>query len=213
MIFYGVVWIFVTGFVRLVWRLRVRGAEKVPTEGACILAPSHRSMMDIPFLACTTRRRIRFMGKRSVFEWPVIGRLFFTLGSFAVERDGDDRSALRAALTILERDGEPMAVYPEGTRRRGGKIAELQPGAAYLAMRAGVPIVPVGIAGTEEILHEPDGTTRRFPRLSRVAIVVGDPIYPPARDGAVKRAIVNELSARLRDELQRLFDDAYALRG
>jgi 1-acyl-sn-glycerol-3-phosphate acyltransferase len=213
MIFYGVVWIFVTGFVRLVWRLRVRGAEKVPTEGACILAPSHRSMMDIPFLACTTRRRIRFLGKRSVFEWPVIGRLFFTLGSFAVERDGDDRSALRAALTILERDGEPMAVYPEGTRRRGGKIAELQPGAAYLAMRAGVPIVPVGIAGTEEILHEPDGTTRRFPRLSRVAIVVGDPIYPPARDGAVKRAIVNELSARLRDELQRLFADAYALRG
>jgi 1-acyl-sn-glycerol-3-phosphate acyltransferase len=214
--FYGVVWWIVAFGSRLVWRVRIRGREHVPAQGACILAPSHRSMMDIPFLATTTRRRIRFMGKRQAFDWPVVGPLFVRLGSFPVERDGDDRQALRTALHVLEYDGEPLAVYPEGTRQHGRKIAPLQPGAAYMAIRAGVPIVPIGIAGAEEIQRRGrTGWVRRLPRLTRVAVVVGPAIHPPVRapGKAVKRAAVDELTARLRDELQTVLDEAYELRG
>jgi 1-acyl-sn-glycerol-3-phosphate acyltransferase len=101
-------------------------------------------------------------------------------------------------------------VYPEGTRQHGPKIQPLEPGAAYLALRTGVPIVPVGIAGSEEIVRAVPG---KLPRFHRVAMVVGDPIVPPPRTGgAVPRAQVDELTARLADELQRLLDEAYALR-
>jgi 1-acyl-sn-glycerol-3-phosphate acyltransferase len=214
--FYSFVWWIVAFGSKVIWRVRVRGLENVPSTGACILAPSHRSMMDIPFLAISTRRRIRFMGKRQVFEWPVLGGLFVRLGSFPVERDGDDRAALRAALRILEDEGEPLAVYPEGTRQRGAAIAPLQPGAAYLAVRAGVPIVPIGIAGSEEILRSEDRSRmlRRVPRLGRVAVVVGPPLVPPPREGrAVNRAVVNDLTERLRKELQAVLDEAFELRA
>jgi 1-acyl-sn-glycerol-3-phosphate acyltransferase len=215
MTFYRVVRFFVSGIPRLVWRLRMRGTERIPATGACVLAPSHRSTWDIPFLAATTRRRVRFMGKREAFEWPVIGRLFPALGGFPVERDGDDRAALRKALAILTRDGEPLVVYPEGTRQRGTSIHALQPGAAYLALRAGVPIVPVGIAGTEEINHDPtSGRTHRLPRLGRVAIVVGEPLHPAPRNGGpVRRAEVDALTEELHAALQKALDEAYALRA
>ena len=96
------------------------------------------------------------------------------------------------------------------TRQRGPKIQPLQPGAAYLALRSGVPIIPVGMAGTEEIMRE-----RRdpIPRFARVALVVGSPITPPPRrEGIVPRENVDALTAKLADELQLVFDDAYELR-
>lgn len=211
---YRIVRFLVTGFARTIFRVRLEGLHNVPVQGACILAPSHRSMWDIPLLACATSRRIRYMGKREAFEWPVIGKLFHTLGSFPVERDGDDRAALRAALSVLTDDGEPLAVYPEGTRQRGAKIAPLQPGAAYMAIRAGVPLVPIGVAGTEEINHREDGSERRLLRPGKVALVVGEPILPPDREGrAVKRASVDALSGQLRADLQATFDRAYELRS
>jgi 1-acyl-sn-glycerol-3-phosphate acyltransferase len=210
MLFYRVVRFFVAGGSRLVFRAKLVGRHRLPRSGGYILAPSHRSMMDIPFLAAVTPRRVRFMGKASAFEIPVIGFLFGALGGFPVQRDGTDRKAVRDSIAILQ-GGEPLVVYPEGTRQHGPAIQPLQPGAAYLAIRAGVPIVPVGIAGSEEIFRS-HGTKR--PRFGRVGIVVGEPIPPPERSGggAVKREVVDDLTQVLAKRLQQVFDDAYALR-
>src|SRR5262245_58351122 len=109
--------------------MRLRGLEHVPQQGGFILAPSHRSMMDIPFIAWTTPRPIRYMGKAPLFEVPVLGWLFTKLGGFPVERDGTDRKAVRESISMLE-GGEILLVYPEGSRQRGPKVAPLQPGAA-----------------------------------------------------------------------------------
>src|SRR5438552_9070407 len=208
--FYAVVRFFVAGGSRVAYRLRLRGLEKVPKQGGFVLAPSHRSMMDIPFIACATPRPIRYMGKAAAFRVPLLGRLFTMLGGFPVERDGTDRKAVRDSIAMLE-GGEVLLVYPEGSRQHGPKIAPLQPGAAYLALRAGVPIVPVGIAGSEEIMRAHDG---KFPKFKHCAMVVGEPINPPARSGRglVPRAEVDALSARLSEELQRLLAEAYVLR-
>ena len=214
MTLYRVVRFFVTGFVRTVLRLEIVGAENIPASGGCILAPSHRSMWDIVVLACTTKRRIHFMGKREVFDWPVIGQVFPKLGAVPVERDGDDRAALRVGMKVLAEDREPLALYPEGTRQQGPKIADLQPGAAYLAIRAGVPVVPISMAGTEEVNHRPDGTKRRLLRPGKVVVLIGKPMEPPDRQGKpVKRALVDAMVADMRVELQDLFDRAYAQRG
>ena len=210
MLFYRIVRPIVTGICRVLWRVRVVGQENLPRHGGYILAPSHRSMMDIPFAAVPTARRIRFMGKKSLFGVPVIGPIFRWLGGFPVARDGTDRKAVRDSVEML-RAGEVLCVFPEGTRQHGPKIQPLQPGAAYLALRSRVPVVPIGMAGTEEILR-----TKRdpLPRFGRVVIVVGAPITPETLAGSlVPRDRVDALTARLADEMQLVFDDAYDVRA
>jgi 1-acyl-sn-glycerol-3-phosphate acyltransferase len=207
--FYGFCRALLSGAIRTLWRVKITNREGLPAQGPYVLAPSHRSMFDIFVLACPTRRRLRFMGKRELFEIPVLGALFRALGGFPVDREGADRAALRSALAMLEA-GEPVVMYPEGTRGHGPVLGEMHDGASYLAARAGVPIVPVGIGGTEEILP----TGKVFPRfLHRIAVVVGDPIPPPPRGAAVKRANVVELTNKVRVGLQAVFDESLVRAG
>ena len=210
MLFYRIMrWIVADGS-RAVYRARIIGGDRVPKTGGFVLAPSHRSMMDIPFAASITPRRVRFMGKEQLFRVPVLGTLFTWLGGFPVARDGTDRKAVRDSVAMLEA-GEVLCVYPEGTRQHGPKIQPLQPGAAYLALRSGMPIVPIGIAGSEEILRDHSAP---IPRFDRVVITVGEPIMPEARtSGVVARDKVDALTQRLSDSLQALFDQAYEARA
>jgi len=211
MSYYQTVRTIVGGGSCAVYRVRIQGREHLPATGGYVLAPSHRSMMDIPFAAWLSRRPLRYMGKASLFRIPLLGWFFRSLGGFEVARDGTDRKALRDSIALLQA-GEVLLVYPEGTRQHGAKIQELQPGAAYLALRAGVPVVPVGIAGTEEIFRS-HGT--KLPRFGRGAMIVGEPIVDPPREspsGVVSRERVDALTARLHDALQVVFDEANDLR-
>ena len=150
------------------------------------------------------------MGKVSLFNIPVLGTLFTWLGGYPVARDGTDRKAVRDSVAMLEA-GEVLCVFPEGTRQNGPKVQPLQPGAAYLALRSGMPIVPIGIAGSEEILRD---HSSRVPHFGRVVITVGEPIVPEARpSGVVARDKVDALSSRLSDTLQALLDQSYEARG
>jgi 1-acyl-sn-glycerol-3-phosphate acyltransferase len=107
-------------------------------------------------------------------------------------------------VEVLE-GGEPLVVYPEGQRRSGPIVEEIYDGAAYIALRAGVPIVPIGIGGSERAM--PKGKKFLYP--VKVHAVIGAPIEVKPREGnRVPRVDVRELSAQLRDELQRLFDVA-----
>jgi 1-acyl-sn-glycerol-3-phosphate acyltransferase len=198
----------VTGSCRLLFDVKVSGAERVPASGVYIVAPSHRSLLDIPIAASITQRRIRFMAKESLFKTKFGASLFGALGAIRVERGTTDRGALRASQAALEA-GEPLAIFPEGTRREGPVLGELYDGAAYVALKLGVPIVPVGIGGSEQIL----ATQKVLPRLHKVRIVVGEPVRPAAAVGTVKRAEVRAVTAELRDRLQRCFDEARAQAG
>jgi 1-acyl-sn-glycerol-3-phosphate acyltransferase len=195
--------------MKVIFWVRVRGRHKVPRSGGYVVAPSHRSLMDIFFTGYITRRRVRFMAKQELFEKPFLAWLFTALGGFPVERGAADRTALRAAQQMLE-NGEPLAVFPEGTRRHGREIVDLFDGAAYLATRVGVPIVPVGIGGSEQIL----ASGRTLPRPHKVAIVVGDRIDPPDRGSRrVPRQEITNVTEKIRVELQSCFDEALALAG
>jgi 1-acyl-sn-glycerol-3-phosphate acyltransferase len=202
---YGFVRALVAGLCKLLWRIEVVHSERVPATGACILAPSHRSYLDTPFLACVTRRRIRFMGKAEMWKYSWPGKFFTALGGFPVDRAGADRAALRAAQAALE-GGEPLGMFPEGTRRSGPVVEELHNGVAFLAARLNVPIVPIGIGGSEAIL----GRDRKMPKFNRVVVIVGEPIHPPLREpgAGVRRKDVAALTAELRDAVQGVFDEA-----
>ena len=197
----------VHGLSKLLWRIKVVHPERVPATGACVLAPSHRSYLDTPFLACVTRRRIRFMGKAELWKYGWSAKFFTALGGFPVDRAGADRAALRAAQAALE-GGEPLGMFPEGTRRSGPVVEDLHHGVAFLAARLGVPIVPIGIGGSETILAR----DRKLPKLTKVVMIVGEPISPPARESgaSVRRGDVAALTEQLRHAIQKLFDEAEA---
>jgi len=204
---YGFVRALVEGVCRLLWRIKVVHKERVPASGACVLAPSHRSFLDTPFLACVTRRRIRFMGKAELWKYGWSATFLSALGGFPVDRSGADRAAMRAAEAALS-GGEPLGMFPEGTRRSGPVVEDLHHGVAFVAARMGVPIVPIGIGGSERILAR----GRRLPRLTRVVMIVGEPIEPPARapGASVRRGDVTALTEQLQAAIQRLFDEAEA---
>ena len=203
-VFYGVVRAIVIGLVRVVTRVTVVGRENIPADGAFLLAPIHRSNIDTPLVAAVTRRRMRFMGKDSLWRVRPVGWIVSALGAFPVTRGSADREALRRCVLVLEA-GEPLVLFPEGTRQSGPRVMPLFDGAAYVAAKAGVPIVPVGIGGSEGVM--PKGSRMIRPR--KCVVVVGVPLIAPVDEsGRVPRSAVREVTERLSSELQRLYDEA-----
>jgi 1-acyl-sn-glycerol-3-phosphate acyltransferase len=195
---------------RALWRPIVIGRENVPQTTPFILAPVHRSYIDTVLAAYVTSRRLRYMGKSGVFSRPWAAKLFASLGGFPVRRGAPDREALLNCEKALQA-GEPVVLFPEGRRGSGPKLGKLMAGPAFLALRANVPVVPLGIGGSERSM--PVGA--KLVRPARVALVVGRPVWPPPRPahGRVPRAMVDDLTARLAKELQDAFDRARALAG
>jgi 1-acyl-sn-glycerol-3-phosphate acyltransferase len=133
-------------------RVRVEGAiDEIPGEGPVIIAANHASNLDVPVLGSSlmprTGRRWQWLGKRELFEWPVVGVIARHGGVHAVDRSTADVEAYRLAKRILD-EGHVLFVFPEGTRSRDGRLQEARDGVAVLALRTGAPIVPVGIAGS-----------------------------------------------------------------
>jgi 1-acyl-sn-glycerol-3-phosphate acyltransferase len=206
--FYRAVRLVLMTVFRPLFRVQIVGAERLPRTGAYIVAPTHRSITDVPFTSFTTTRTIRFLAKEELMSTGVGKWVFTRLGAVPVERGAADRAALRVLEQVL-REGDPVALFPEGTRAEGPRLASLYDGAAYLSVKLGVPIVPIGIGGSEHIL--PKGSV--FPRLHKVAVVVGDPLEPPRIDGGSRRRAATKLTDELATELQRCFDDALRLAG
>jgi 1-acyl-sn-glycerol-3-phosphate acyltransferase len=192
------------------WRMRYTGLENLPQTTPYVLAPVHRSYIDTLLAGYVTTRRVRFMGKEEMWHTQWVAKLFSSLGGFPVRRGTPDREALRICEQILAA-GEPVVLFPEGTRQSGPIVQPLFSGPAFVAVRANVPIVPLGIGGSEKAM--PKGA--RWLRPTRIALAVGRPIWPPpAADGErVPRRVVQELTERLQGELQEVFDTAQALAG
>jgi 1-acyl-sn-glycerol-3-phosphate acyltransferase len=207
---YRIVWSIVWPPGWFLWRPTVVGRENLPQTTPYIISPVHRSNIDTFLTARITDRRIRFMAKEGVFSINWIARVFSSLGSFPVRRGTPDRVALQICERALAA-GEPVVLFPEGTRCSGPTIQELQRGPAFVALRANVPIVPVGIGGSERSM--PVGAS--WVRPSKIALVIGRPIWPPPASGSgrVPRRAIDELTERLHAELQVLFDEAQRLAG
>lgn len=199
----------VVGATRLLTRTRVIGAGNIPRNGAFVLAPIHRSNFDTPLAAAVTRRRLRFMGKDSLWKYRPIGWVLSAIGGFPVTRGSADREALSRCIAVL-RGGEPLVLFPEGERKFGPVVQPLFDGAAYVAVKAGVPVVPVGIGGSEKVMRKGS----KMIRPHKCVVIVGTPI--PTReegDGRAPRSAVREVTDRLYTELQVLFDEARQLAG
>ncbi len=211
-----VTWVIARAIVVIVtklwFRYELHHAERLPTSGAFVLAPVHRSNLDTPILPVVRKAPIRFMGKASLWEVNKAADWLLTmLGGFPVSRGAADRGALRAAEEILER-GETLVMFPEGTRRSGHEVLaeNMFDGPSFVSGRQQCPVVPVGIAGSEEAM--PIGKKMVYPR--KIVFVIGDPMDPPMQNekGRVSRNEVKRHTEALRVEMQKLYDEARSLR-
>jgi 1-acyl-sn-glycerol-3-phosphate acyltransferase len=193
----------ILGGAKLLGRVEVHGREHVPA-GAFVLAPVHRSNIDFALASLVTKRRLRYMSKDSIWKSKALGGFVSFLGGFPVSRGAVDREALRTCIDVIEA-GEPLVMFPEGTRRSGPVVEELFDGPAYVAAKTRVPIVPVGIGGSEAMM--PKGSKLLKP--SKLVLLIGEPLDPPSpsEGGRVSRRAVKQLTDQLRAEVQKLFDD------
>jgi 1-acyl-sn-glycerol-3-phosphate acyltransferase len=150
------------------------------------------------------------MGKDSIWRSKLLGRFVSMLGAFPVHRGSADREAVKASQAIVE-GGSPLLLFPEGSRKTGPVVEDLFDGVAYVAAKAGVPIVPMGIGGSERMM--PKGAT--LPRFGKLVLIVGPPIPAPPRTegGRVPRSAVTALTERVQSEVQALFDEAQVRAG
>jgi 1-acyl-sn-glycerol-3-phosphate acyltransferase len=197
-LFYRVGKLAVGSLLRLGWRVRVDGLDRLPDRGGAILAGNHLSVCDQLFLGAVVPRQVHFWAKAEYFHSPgVRGALFGAvvrgMGAMPVHRDGGRAAlhALDAAIPVL-RAGELVGVFPEGTRSPDGRLYRGRSGVARLAVDAGVPVVPVGFAGTDVV--QPIG--QRLPRPARpVTIRFGEPLPVDGRGGDMRslRAFTDEI--------------------
>ena len=150
-------------------RMRYEGTENIPAEGPLVIASNHVSLLDPPVLGTCSTRKVHFMAKQELFV-PVLGFIYKTLGAFPVRRGGADRTAIKHGIDILQ-SGKVLAIFPEGTRSKTGKLGKAAPGALMMASKARAAIVPSCVIGTD---------FRRQGRIwPKVTVRFGKPIYFP----------------------------------
>jgi len=204
--------IVLTPIVRLLFRPVVIGRRRMPKAGGVVVASNHLSFIDSVVISLLARRPVSFLAKSDYFTGRgfrgALSRVFFTgVGAIPVERGAGQaaQDALDAGLVRL-RAGQPFSIYPEGTRSRDGRLYRGKTGVAWLALTAGVPVVPVALTGTQHL--QPVGSKRL--RIVRFRVEFGDPIdlsgFGPATSARARRQATDAIMA----EIQRMSGQEYA---
>jgi glycerol-3-phosphate dehydrogenase (NAD(P)+) len=176
-------------FAHLYWRLSRIGREHIPASGPVIFVSNHRSFLDPFILGLTCRRPVYYVAKQELFENRLFGWFISSLGAFPVRRGAADADMIETAKAILER-GDPVLIFPEGTRIRPGALGKPMRGVGRLALESGAPVVPVAMIGTEAI--------RKGWRIRphKIRIRVGSPLQFPHVQNAT-----GELAAAVTDRI------------
>ena len=175
------------------FRGRVYGAEKVPQTGPLIAVSNHGSYFDPPLLSCCLRRPVAFMAKEELFEIPVLKQAIQLYGAYPVKRGAGDRGAIRAAIAALN-EGWIVGIFLEGTRTTDARIINPKLGAAMIAAKAQVPLLPISLWGTERILSKGSSFPRRVP----ITIRIGEAIAPPP---STRREDLQAIAAQCADTI------------
>lgn len=180
--------------------LRVIGLERVPVRGPYILVANHISWLEPEWIAFAVRKPVRYMAKEELFDWFFLGGLLRVIGCFPVKRGTSDRRAFVTALRVLEA-GQVLGFFPEGHRSESGTMIRAHPGIAGIALRSGVPLIPVGVTGAK-------GAFGRFWRRD-LTLRFGEPFYAKdlgeTEQQAVADAIMRRVAALLPEPMRGVY--------
>ncbi|MEM8832105.1 MAG: lysophospholipid acyltransferase family protein [Cyanobacteria bacterium P01_G01_bin.19] len=191
-------WSLVSPLLHTYFRVKIYDAHKVPQTGGLIAVSNHASYFDPPLLSNSVRRPVAFMAKEELFKTPGLKQIIKLYGAYPVKRSTSDRAALRAATQAID-SGWIAAVFLQGTRSSDAKITDPKLGAAWIASKAQVPLLPVSLWGTEKVI------SKKFPFLLPVPITVriGDLIDPPPSS---KKEDLQAVTEKCADAINSLHD-------
>jgi len=177
----------------VILRWRATGQHNMPGSGGVLLVCNHLSFLDVFLVGIPLRRPLNYVARSTLFV-PGLGALIRSVGGFPIQREGMGASGMKETLRRL-RAGGIVTLFPEGTRSRDGQLGPLKAGIAVLVSRAGVPIVPAGLAGTFEVLPR----SRLIPVLHPIRIHYGPPIFPEELAGLDTIAITELIHQRMQE--------------
>jgi 1-acyl-sn-glycerol-3-phosphate acyltransferase len=214
---YGILRAFLTPFLMILFRPKVKGLRNVPGNGPLIIASNHLSFSDSIFMPLVVPRKVTFLAKSEYFTSPgpkgLLKKLtFIALGQVPVDRSGGRRSeaALITGLKILA-EGKCLGIYPEGTRSPDGRLYKGRTGIARLAIESGAPIIPVAMFNTEKI--QPTGTV--VPKVMRVGMIFGEPMYfeGDSTDLLHLRDVTDKIMSTIQEMSGQEYVDIYATKA
>lgn len=182
--------------------MRVEGVEHIPPEGPGIIVTNHISRLDTPALLVASPRHVYPLAADKYRGFPGFNVLLNACGAIWIRRHEFDRDALRKALAVLER-GDILGIAPEGTRSRSASLQEAKPGVAYLAVRSGAPLIPVGVTGTHTM-----GRDLLRLRKMQIRVVFGEPFVLPL-NGRVSTEDLLEATGMIMRRVAALLPPAY----
>jgi 1-acyl-sn-glycerol-3-phosphate acyltransferase len=191
-------------FLFLFTDFRIRGKENVPKRGGVLVSANHLSLMDPPVVGVSLGRTVLFMAKEELFRSRFSGYFVARFGAFPVHRGRLDREALRKAEEVLSR-GRALVMFPQGARASSeGYKAEGFVGAAMIASRSDVPVLPMGITGTDAMKGW--GWMLRRPRIT---VTIGQPFKLPASSGQRRREELRDYTDMIMTRIGELLPEAY----
>ncbi len=214
---YGILRAFLTPFLMILFRPKVKGLRHVPASGPLIIASNHLSFSDSIFMPLVVPRKVTFLAKSEYFTSPgpkgLLKKLtFIALGQVPVDRSGGRRSeaALITGLKVLA-EGKCLGIYPEGTRSPDGRLYKGRTGIARLAIESGAPIIAVAMFNTEKI--QPTGTV--IPKVMRVKMIFGEPMYfdGDSTDLQYLRDVTDKIMSTIQEMSGQDYVDAYATKA
>lgn len=214
---YGILRAFLTPFLMILFRPKVKGLRHVPGTGPVIIASNHLSFSDSIFMPLVVPRKVTFLAKSEYFTSPgpkgLLKKLtFIALGQVPVDRSGGRRSeaALITGLKVLA-EGKCLGIYPEGTRSPDGRLYKGRTGIARLAIESGAPIIPVAMFNTEKI--QPTGTV--MPKVMRVEMIFGEPMYfeGDSTDLLHLRDVTDKIMSTIQELSGQEYVDTYATKA
>ena len=184
-------------------RWRVRGKENVPSQGPLLIVSNHLNLTDPPLLSISLGRTVIFMAKEELFRSRFLSYFIHGFGAFPVRRGQLDKKALRQAQQVLA-EGLALVMFPEGTRSHNAQLQPAFSGSALIAYRHGVPILPVGITGTEKI----KGVAWLL-RRPQITVNIGHPFYLPPVNSKLSKDELAELTNGMMERIAELLPREY----
>jgi 1-acyl-sn-glycerol-3-phosphate acyltransferase len=189
---------FINPFFYLYLRGKTIGTEHIPLKGGFVVVSNHGSNFDPPLLSAAVQRPVAYMAKEELFEVPGFKQVIELYGAYPVKRGAVDRTTIKAALAYLEA-GWGVGLFISGTRTSDGRVADPKPGAALIAAKAQVPLLPVCLWGNH--LIEQKG--KKFPQSTPVTIRIGELIEPPT---STKRSELDRVTDLCATNINQLHD-------
>lgn len=188
------------GLMKLISAPKVFGRDSIPHQGSFVLVANHQSLLDPLILVACIPRKITFLAAAYIFKIPLVGQIVRAVGALPVKSLKGNYKTMKHSLSRLAKGGV-VGIFPEGGVSLDGELRPFMSGWAYLALKTGVPVIPVAISGTREVL--PVG--RYIPQRSRIRINIGKPVYIDKKS-KIRREHLDELSTKMMNIISRLLE-------